>query len=355
VNHEGSLSKAFEMIDAAAASGAPMIKFQSYKASRLAQKKSPAYWDTREESCRSQYELFRRYDRLEIEDYEAMAARCKQKGILFCTTAFDSDFLEALAPYMPVLKVASADITNLPLLRQVGRQRRPVVLSTGASTVSEIDRAVKTLEDAGAPQVVIMHCILEYPTQPQNANLNSIPYLASVFPDHSLGWSDHLPFAFGGQSLITAWQLGADILEKHFTLDKSKPGNDHYHAMDPQDVALFYRQCSYAEQLLGDHRKQVFSWERESEKQARRSLVATRDLKAGDVLDESMLIPKRPGNGISPVHYDQVLGRTLQRDIPSDHALSWDDFLGPRQTETTYQETERPVLASEPAAACLTT
>ena len=328
MNHEGSLSKAFEMIDAAAESGAPMIKFQSYKADKLAQRKSPAYWDTRKETCRSQFELFQRYDALDIEDYEAMADRCRQKGVLFCTTAFDGDFLSALGPLMPVLKIASADITNVPLMRQMGEQGRPILLSTGASSVSEIDFAVRTLESAGAPEVVIMHCILEYPTHAHHANLRSISYLGKVFPDHTIGWSDHLPFQFGGQSLISAWQLGADVLEKHFSLDKSKSGNDHYHAMDPEDVRAFYQQCRYTGELLGDFRKEVFPWERKSEKHARRSLVATRDLKAGEILNADMLIPKRPGNGISPKHYDLMIGRKLQRDVDADSPIMWDDMLG---------------------------
>jgi N-acetylneuraminate synthase len=332
VNHEGSLSKAFEMIDAAAESGAPMIKFQSYKADRLAQRSSPAYWDTRKETCRSQFELFQRYDALDIKDYEAMAERCRQKGILFCTTAFDGTFLKALGPLMPVLKIASADITNVPLMRQVGEQGRPVLLSTGASSVAEIDFAVRTLESAGAPEVVILHCILEYPTRPHHANLRSISYLAGVFPDYTIGWSDHLPFQFGGQSLITAWQLGADVIEKHFSLDKTKPGNDHYHAMDPGDVRDFYQQCRYTADLLGDFRKEVFPWERQSEKQARRSLVATRDLRAGEVINAEMLIPKRPGNGISPKYFDMIMGRTLQRNVKLDAPVLWEDFLGDRET-----------------------
>lgn len=339
VNHEGSLTKAFEMIDAAAECGAPMIKFQSYKAERLAQKVSPAYWDTREETCQSQYELFQRYDALDVEDYIAMAERCHSKGIMFCTTAFDHDFLSNLASRMPILKIASADITNIPLLRQTGKQGLPVILSTGASSVAEIDQAIKVLESAGAPQVVLMHCILEYPTQTHHANLRSIPYLAAVFPDHTIGWSDHLPFQFAGQSLVSAWQLGADVLEKHFTLDKSKPGNDHYHAMDPDDVRAFYEHVRYTGQLLGDFRKEVFPWERRSEQQARRSLVAAKDLKAGEVLTEQMLIPKRPGNGISPIYYDLLIGRTLQKNVPCDTALDWNDFLG-------------KVLPMEPSDAC---
>lgn len=345
MNHEGSLSKAFEMIDAAAESGAPMIKFQSYKADRLAQRNSPSYWDTRKETCRSQFELFQRYDALDIEDYEAMADRCRHKGILFCTTAFDGTFLNALGPLMPVLKIASADITNVPLVRLVGEQGRPVLLSTGASSVSEIDFAVRTLETAGAPEVVIMHCILEYPTHAHHANLRSISYLANVFPDYTIGWSDHLPFQFGGQSLITAWQLGADVIEKHFSLDKTKPGNDHYHAMDPDDVRAFYQQCRYTGELLGNFRKEVFPWERQSEKQARRSLVATRDLRAGEVLSADMMIPKRPGNGISPKHYDLILGRTLQQDVASDAAIAWEDILGER--ETPVQNFDASTWASE--------
>jgi len=327
VNHEGSLDKAFEMIEAAAGSGADMIKFQSYKAETIASKNSPAYWDQDKESTNSQYKLFKKYDSFEDDDYLKMAEHCKKNNILFSATPFDEHFADSLEPLMPVYKIASADITNKPLLVQIARKGKPVLISTGASYLSEIEEAVRLLESSGATEVAILHCILEYPTPAKHANLNAIPYLEKVFPDHTIGWSDHVSLDDRTFSLFSAWILGAIILEKHFTLDKSLPGNDHYHAMDPDDIREFREKQVTYQEMLGASRKTVLASEAGARKYARRSLVAKKTIPKGAEIKADMLIAKRPGTGISPTHIDLLIGKRSLVEIDEDTVLEWDLFM----------------------------
>ncbi|MFH1843261.1 MAG: N-acetylneuraminate synthase family protein [bacterium] len=327
VNHEGDLARAFEMIDAAADAGADMIKFQSYKAGSLASKFSPAYWDRNAEPAASQFELFRRFDGLDGADYIKLARRCEAQGIMFASTPFDARFVDLLEPLMPVYKVASADLTNRPLLEQVARKRKPVLLSLGASYLGEVEEAIRWLEQGGAPSLALLHCTLEYPTPFDHANLNTIPYLKQVFPDLTVGWSDHVPPDRGCHSLLTAWMLGADILEKHFTLDKSLPGNDHYHAMDPDDVREFLLLQWRVAAMHGVAAKTVSPFEMDARKYARRSLVVARDLPAGALLQRDDLAVKRPGTGIAPRHLELVVGTRLRRPLRRDEVLDWTALL----------------------------
>jgi sialic acid synthase SpsE len=325
VNHEGSLKTAFEMVDRAAEAGADAIKFQSYKAETLASRNSPAYWDQTKEPTPSQFALFKKHDSFGDEEYRQLAKRCEQKGILFMSTPFDAHFVDSLDALMPAYKIASADLTNVPLLRQIAWKGKPILLSTGAAYVEEIEMALQTLAQAGNDQVALLHCVLEYPCPVEHCYLDVIRVLARDFPDRTLGWSDHVPPQFECLSLLTAWMRGADILEKHYTLDKQLPGNDHYHAMDPDDIKAFRQRQEYMTSLLGEvTAKTVMPSELDARKYARRSLVAARDLKAGTTITPEMLIPKRPGLGISPFHYDRLLGRRLAVDVAEDAILQWD-------------------------------
>jgi N-acetylneuraminate synthase len=329
VNHEGSLDRALEMIDAAAQAGADMIKFQSYKADTLASRHSPAYWDRTQEPATSQFELFQRYDAFDVPDYVKLAERCEARGVTFCTTPFDLYFVDALDPLLVCHKVASADITNLPLLRRVASKGKPVLLSTGASTLGEIDSALGVLREAGAPAIGVLHCVLEYPTSLENANLGAIGHLTEAFPAATIGYSDHVPPGDDCLALFLAWREGATVLEKHFTLDKSLPGNDHYHAMDPDDIVAFRRRCDETVKLLGAAEKRVYACEAPARIHARRSLVAADAIAKGTPLREEMLIAKRPGHGISPAEIDRILGRRLAVDVDADTVLTWDLVLGP--------------------------
>jgi len=326
VNHEGSLATALEMIDAAAEAGADAIKFQSYKAQTLACRESPAYWDRSKEPAHSQFELFQRYDVFDDDHYRALAERCVERNIVFCSTPFDDHFVHVLEPLMPFFKVASADITNFLLLETIAGMGKPVLLSTGASYLSEVDEAVRFLRGHGVSEIALLHCVLEYPTAPEHANLRTIPYLGKVFPECLVGYSDHVPPHHGCQALLTAWMLGARILEKHFTLDKSLPGNDHYHAMDPEDVRTFLAHQKEAAKLLGSAAATCLPCEAPAREHARRSLVASRDIPQGEVITRDALTAKRPGGGIGPNYLLSVMGRRALRDIPADSVLRWTDL-----------------------------
>jgi N-acetylneuraminate synthase len=327
VNHGGSLELAKRLIDLAKEGGADAAKFQTYKADTLASKHSPAYWDLTKEPTTSQHQLFQKYDSFGPDEYRALAAHCAEVGIDFVSTPFDRGAVELLEPLMPFFKIASADLTNTPLLRQVAATGKPVVLSTGASTAEEVKEAVKTLNDAGCNSLSLLHCVLNYPTADENAHLGAITALRSDYPDLVIGYSDHTVPDPAMTALITSYLLGARVIEKHFTHDKTLPGNDHYHAMDVSDLRTFISSVKKIDSMIGSADGTSFaSSEEVARLNARRSIVLDADVPAGEVLSESMLTYKRPGTGVSPVHWDSVIGRKVVRDLDRDHVLQWDDL-----------------------------
>lgn len=325
VNHEGNMALAKRLIDEAAAAGAHAAKFQSYKAEKIASKNSPAYWDTSKEPTKSQYHLFKKYDAFDAPDFEELAKHCQKKGIDFLSTPFDLDAVDFLAPLVPAFKIASADITNIPLLRKVAKLKKPMILSTGAATLAEIDFAVRELESHGCKQIALLHCVLNYPTDEENAQLGYIRTLQRVFPQCHIGYSDHVVPDETISALEAAMLLGATVLEKHFTHDKSLPGNDHYHAMDQANLKQFViKSTKYRQLIKGDDKD--LSLEAAARKHARRSIVAAKFIRKGEQLSESNLIVKRPGHGISPVFWDEVKKGKATRDIEDDELISWSDF-----------------------------
>jgi len=326
VNHEGCIDQAIELVRLAKEAGADAAKFQSYKAEKLAARTSPAYWDLGEEPTPSQFDLFKKYDVFEKRDYEHLARYAREIGIDFVSTPFDLDAVRFLAPICPFFKVASADITNVPLLRAVGECRKPVVLSTGASNPEEIEFAIRILEEAGAMEVIVMHCILQYPCDYKSAHLAMIGDLGRLFPGRLIGYSDHTKPTPDMLPLITAWLTGAVVLEKHFTHDKSLPGNDHYHSMDSSDCRRFREQCDRVQMLLGQSKKEALADEEPARLHARRSIVAARQINSGEVLAGTDLLALRGANGIPANDWDSVLGRTAVRTISKDSPLMWADL-----------------------------
>lgn len=327
VNHEGSIEQAKRLIELAKQGGASAAKFQSYKADTLASRHSPAYWDTQKEPTQSQHLLFQKYDNFNADDYIDLAKHCRQVGIEFLSTPFDDAAIEFLDPLMPFFKIASADLTNIPFLRKVAAKSKPVVISTGASTLGEIDTAVHTLSEAGCRQIVLLHCILNYPTDNANAHLGMIKGLQRAYPEILVGYSDHTLPDDAMLSLVTAHLLGAVVIEKHFTHDKTLPGNDHYHAMDVLDLSRFVSLVDQIHTLLGPTtHKAPIATEEISRLNARRSIVLARDVKKGSKLVVEDLTYKRPGTGVSPLHWDQVIGRPVARDLSIDDVLQWSDL-----------------------------
>lgn len=327
VNHEGSLATAKLLIESAKRGGADAAKFQTYKAGLIASKFSPSYWDTSKEPTTSQYELFTKYDSFGEAEYKELAEHCKKHEIEFVSTPFDLGAVDMLNPLVRYFKIASADITNPPLLKKVAQTRKPVILSTGASNIGEIDAALAILRGAGASEICLMHCILNYPTRNENAHLGMLIDLRNRYPELLLGYSDHTLPNEQMTSLVSAHLLGAVVLEKHFTLDKTLPGNDHYHAMDEKDLARFQVNVKKVHELLGPTQlKAPIATEEISRLNARRSIVLTRNLKSGYKITQEDLVAKRPGTGISPMSWDDVIGKSVIRDLPEDHILTWDDL-----------------------------
>jgi len=314
------------MVKEAANAGADAIKFQTYKAEKLASKYSPAYWDTAKESARSQYELFKKYDKFGEDEYRELAKYAEEKDIVFMSTPFDEDAVDFLDELMPVFKISSSDITNIPFIRYIAKKQKPIFLSTGASTIEEIKEAVYAIENEGSNQTVILHCILNYPTKYENANLGMIKHIKKEFPNYLVGYSDHTLPDPSMIVLTTAVLLGARVIEKHFTLDKTLPGNDHYHSMDPNDLEKFIKNIKLLEKIIGEEEKKPLETEATSIKYARRSIVAKKKIPKGTVIERDMLTFKRPGTGISPKFIDKIIKRKARRDIKKDEIVRWDDF-----------------------------
>ena len=327
VNHEGSMEIAKRLIDEAKEGGADAAKFQTYKAGTIASKNSPAYWDTTKERTETQFKLFQKYDVFGADQYKELSRYCEKVGIEFASTPFDLNAVDMLDPLMSFFKIASADITNLPLLRKVASKAKPVILSTGASNLSEIEFALSELKQYGASEICLMHCILNYPTEDKNANLAMLSSLARSFPHVTLGYSDHTEPSEDMMAVIVAYLGGAVVIEKHFTHDKSLPGNDHYHAMDKVDLDKLRALLGRIDDLRGSAgHKFALESEKLAVRNARRSIIAKHDLEPGHILGADDLICKRPGTGISPVHWDEILGRKLVAAVSEDETLSWSHF-----------------------------
>jgi N-acetylneuraminate synthase len=322
VNHEGSMDIAKRLIEEAKEGGADAIKFQAYRADTIASKHSPAYWDLSKEPTRSQHELFQKYDKFWKTEFEQLKRHCDETGIEFLSTPFDLESATFLNDLMDVFKISSSDITNKPFIEYICRFGKPILLSTGASHLWEIEEACGWINSHGN-DLALLHCVLNYPTEDKNANLGMILSLREKFPRTLIGYSDHtLPRDM--KVLEVATILGARILEKHFTHDKSLPGNDHYHAMDKEDLLAFRSNLERVFELLGSFGKISLPSEQLARENARRSLIASRSIPVGKIIEPDDLTWKRPGSGISPRLIDAVVGRVLTREVAEDEVITWE-------------------------------
>ncbi len=324
VNHEGEIDLAKRLINEAKEGGADAIKFQTYKAHLIASKQSPSYWDTTKEKTKSQYELFKKYDSFWKKEYEELKVYCDKVDIEFLSTPFDIESADFLNDLMDAYKISSSDITNKPFIEYLCGFNKPIILSTGASDLTEIIDAVNWI-GKHENQLSLLHCVLNYPTKDENANLGMIQGLQKEFPNMIIGYSDHtLP---GDMDILeTAFLLGAKIIEKHFTFDKTLPGNDHYHAMDKEDLKKFYRKLDYRLKLIGNTKVDYLPSEEISRQNARRSLVAKKDIPIGKIIEKDDLTWKRPGSGVSPKFIDQIVGKKAKKDILNDEIIKNDSY-----------------------------
>ena len=240
------------------------------------------------------------------------------------STPFDYNSADYLENIVDIYKISSSDLSNLPFIEYISKKKKPIYLSVGASYLSEVDEAVRVMKDAGCPEICLLHCVLSYPCKNEDANLNMIKGLKRVYPNLKIGYSDHTLPDDNMTILTTAYLYGAEVIEKHFTLDKTLRGNDHYHAGDPDDFKKAVSNFELINQISGKEDKTVLPCELIPRKEARRSLVLTRNMKKGEQIKLEDLMPKRPGTGISPKYINIVIGRKIKEDLSEDTVLTWE-------------------------------
>lgn len=320
VNHNGSLECAKRMALAAKQAGADIVKYQTavpeLVVSKFAEK--AAYQKQQTGAGESQLDMVRRIH-FGFEAHRELQEYCDAIGIQYLSTPFDLDSIDFLATLeMPLWKIPSGEITNLPYLEKVAALKKPVILSTGMSTLAEVEDALSVLEAGGTEEITLLHCNTEYPTPMADANLLAMLDLADAF-GLPVGYSDH---TLGIEADIAAAALGATVIEKHFTLDKTMEGPDHKASLEPGELAAMVRAVRNVELALGDGKKHVTESEAKNKPIARKSIVARRAIRAGETFTAENLTVKRPGDGISPMRWHEVLGQTAKRDFEEDEKIT---------------------------------
>lgn len=319
VNHNGDIKLAKKLVDAAKNAGADAVKFQTFKTENLVSKAAQKadYQKQTTTSEESQFAMLKMLE-LSFDNFRELKNYCKEKGIVFLSTPFDFDsidFLESLE--IPLYKIPSGEITNLPYLIKIAKTGKPVIISTGMSDLVEVELAVEILRDHGAGTMTLLHCNTQYPTPYQDANLQAMLTLEERF-GFAVGYSDH---TLGIEVALAAAALGAKVIEKHFTLDKSLKGPDHKASLDPEELKVMVTSVRNIEVALGDGVKRVSKSENPNKDIARKSIVAKRGIARDEILTEDNLTVKRPGHGISPVKWFEVLGTKAIRDFSEDELI----------------------------------
>ncbi|MDE7018021.1 MAG: N-acetylneuraminate synthase [Lachnospiraceae bacterium] len=319
VNHNGSLETAMQLIDTAVKAGADAVKFQTFKAENLVCKDAgkAAYQMETTDREESQLAMLKKLE-LTSDMHEQLMSYCREKEIMFLSTPFDMDSLHYLVGCgMPIVKVPSGEITNYPLLREVGKTERSVILSTGMSTLDEVKAAIAVLRENGAREITVLHCNTEYPTPYADVNLKAMLTLKDEL-GVSVGYSDHTE---GIVVPVAAAALGATVIEKHFTLDKTMEGPDHKASLEPGELREMVSAIRNIEMALGDGRKEPSQSEQKNIAVARKSIVAKRDIAMGEVFSEDNLATKRPGTGISPMDWNAIIGKKAKRGFQTDELI----------------------------------
>lgn len=321
VNHNGDIDLACQLIDAAAAAGANMVKFQTFSANRLASHSAPLAEYQRQVvgSSSSQHEMLRKLE-LDRMAHETLIAHAETRKIRFFSTGFDLESVCMLAELgLDRFKVPSGEITNLPYLKLIGSYRKPVILSTGMATMGEIEAAIDVLEAAGASRqtTTVLHCNTEYPTPMTDVNLRAMCTIGQAF-GVQVGYSDHTS---GIEVAIAAVALGASVIEKHLTISRELPGPDHKASLEPHELRDMVTAIRNIEQALGDGIKRPTPSEIKNRSVARKSLVAARSIRKGEIFTFENMTVKRPGDGLSPMRWDEICGRIAQRDYQADELI----------------------------------
>lgn len=315
-SHNGSKEAAKKMIDAAKAAGCDCVKFQSWSSKSLYSK---SYYDSNPIAKRFVEKFsFSSAELKEMSDY------CRNVGISFSSTPYSKEEVDFLVEQcdVPFVKIASMEVNNPAFIRYIAGKKVPIVLSTGMSEYAEIEQAVRMIEDSGNNDIVILHCVSLYPTPMEKANINNILGLRNIFPDYPIGFSDH---TLGDSASLAATVMGAAVIEKHLTLDSKKIGMDNQMAMEPDDLKNMVDKCKMIKSALGTEKRILSSAEITQRDNMRRSIVVTRNLKAGDIIDEKDLDAKRPGTGVAPYRIPEFIGKRVKSEIQEDTLFDEND------------------------------
>ncbi len=321
VNHNGSVDAAKKLIDAAVNSGADLVKFQTFKAETLVTTTAEKadYQKNLTDRSETQFEMIKKLE-LDRAAHEELIQYCEQKGTRFLSTAFDHDSIDLLAELnIPFFKIPSGDITNLPYLRHIGRMGKSIVMSTGMATLKEVRAALNILLEAGAEKnkITVLHCNTEYPTSMEDVNLKAMLTMRDEL-GVAVGYSDH---TLGIEVSVAAVALGASVIEKHFTLDRTLPGPDHAASLEPDELKAMVAAIRNIEKAIGDRVKKPSPSEMKNMSIARRSIVAKKPISKGELFSEKNLTVKRPGTGISPMEWDTYIGKLSDREYQADELI----------------------------------
>ena len=322
VNHNGSVKLAKKLVDAAKEAGADAVKFQTFKTKNLVTKNArKAEYQIKNSGEESQYEMIKKLE-LSPDEFWEIAKYAEDKGIIFLSSPFDSESVDLLDEIdIPAFKIASGEITNFPLLKCIAKKQKPVILSTGMSTIGEVEEALNLIEKYN-DDIILMHCLTNYPAKKEDANLNVIKTLEYAFK-RPVGFSDHTS---GIEMSVAAVALGSCVIEKHFTIDKNLPGPDHKASLEPHELSEMVKAIRNIEKGLGNGIKKPTDDEIKIKKLVRKSIVAKEDILKGSILTEEMLEIKRPGTGIEPKYLDELVGKELIEDIKKDDLLKWNQL-----------------------------
>ncbi|NPV42752.1 MAG: N-acetylneuraminate synthase [Firmicutes bacterium] len=319
INHNGDIEIAKKLVDVASEAGADAVKFQSFKAEKLVSRnaKKAEYQKNTTDKSESPLDMLKRLE-LDFKNHKELISYCGKRNIIFLSSPFDLESIDLLNKLgVEIFKIPSGEINNLPYLRKIGKLKKKVILSTGMSTLDEIKDALDILRENGTTDIIVLHCNTEYPTRVEDVNLRAMETIRRTF-NIEVGYSDH---TLGIEVPIAAVAMGAAVIEKHFTLDKNMEGPDHKASLEPNELREMVRAIRNIERALGDGIKKPSNSELKNVNIVRKSIVAKRYIKKGEVLTEENLTVKRPGDGISPMKWDEVIGRVADKDYEEDELI----------------------------------
>ncbi|MFL0269661.1 N-acetylneuraminate synthase [Candidatus Clostridium radicumherbarum] len=320
VNHNGDINIAKKLIDAAVEAGADAVKFQTFKAENLVTKDAPkANYQKETTGEGNQYKMLKNLE-LSFNEHIILKEYCDEKGIMFLSTPFDFESVDLLEKVdIPIYKVSSGDLTNIPLLKYISKLKKPMIVSTGMANLGEVESAVNVIKETEDVTIKLLHCTSNYPTKYEDVNLNAMLTMRNAF-NLPVGYSDH---TIGIEVPIAAVTLGAEIIEKHFTLDKNMEGPDHRASLNPDELKNMVTSIRNIEKAFGNGIKKCSISEENTKKIARKSIVAKANIREGETISYENIAFKRPGNGISPYLVDMIIGKIAISDIYADHLITF--------------------------------